>query len=398
MADARECDVGSGDVEPVRVLRIQSRICIGGPSLNTVYLSQYLKSRGYETLLVGGALDEGDRSMVPEARRRGIEVIEFGSMKRSLGPFADVLALFQIVAEIRRIRPQVVHTHTAKAGALGRLAAWICRVPVVVHTFHGNVFEGYFSPTVSRFFQFVERSLARMTDRLVAISPTQLDDLSGRFRIAPRSKFTCVPLGFELDRFKSCAKLRGELREELEISADVVLVGLVGRLVPIKNHAMLLEAVASMEVENQVQVLIVGEGHMREALEGLAVELGIADRVVFTGARSDTDRIYADLDIVALTSRNEGTPVTLIEAMAAGKAIVTTDVGGVQDILPADYGLVVASEDVPAFSNALARMVDDAGFRERSAAVSPDHIAMFEVERLAGDMDALYRELLGSTA
>ncbi|MDB2576745.1 glycosyltransferase family 4 protein [Planctomycetota bacterium] len=362
--------------------------------MNTTYLSQYLEPLGYETILAGGALDEGDQSSIPEARRRGIHVVELGSMRRSLGPLADLLAVWQIIRLIRKFRPVVVHTHTAKAGAIGRFAAWLCRVPVIVHTFHGHVFEGYFSPRVSRIFQRVERVLARMSDRVIAISPSQLHDLSSKFKIAKPEKFTCVPLGFELDRFKNCDEHRGELRAEFGLEPEVVLVGLIGRLVPIKNHSLLLEAIARLDVAEEVRFFIVGDGHVRGELERQASELGIADKVIFTGARHDAARIYADLDIVALTSINEGTPVTLIEAMAAGKAIVTTDVGGIRDILPRGYGAVVESGDVGAFARALEVFIDDEVLRAASVNASPEDVGRFEVDRLAGDMDRLYRALL----
>jgi len=362
--------------------------------LNTTYLSQYLAPLGYETILAGGALDDGDQSSIPEAKRRGVEVVELGSMRRSLGPVADLLAVWQIIRLIRKFRPSVVHTHTAKAGAIGRFAAWLCRVPVVVHTFHGHVFEGYFTPRVSRMFQRVERVLAGMSDRIIAISPSQLTDLSSRFKIARPEKFACIPLGFELDQFKNCGEHLGELRAEFGLGAEVVLVGLIGRLVPIKNHRLLLEAIARLDVTAEVRFFIVGDGHIRRELERKATDLGIADRVIFTGARYDTARIYADLDIVALTSINEGTPVTLIEAMAAGKSIVTTDVGGIRDILPKGYGAVVPSGDVAAFAEALARFIDDEGARASAVNASQADIARFEVDRLAGDVDRLYRSLL----
>ncbi len=316
----------------IRILRIQSRICVGGPALNTILLSAYIDQDRYRTLLVGGSLEPGEKSMEPLAQEKGVAVHLLPEMNRSLGLFDDLKALWKLIRLCRYYRPHIVHTHTAKAGALGRLAAWICRVPVRVHTFHGHVFHGYFSPFKSGLFVRVERLLARTAHRIIAISPKQKHDLCQVYRVVGPEKCSVIRLGFELGKVAHGEP--GRFRRRLGLASTTKLAGVLARLVPIKNHRLLFEAIAHLKTlwpamtPEDVRFLIIGDGELRSALQDLTASLGIAPLVLFTGWQSEVDEIYADLDLNLLVSRNEGTPVTLIEGLAAGVPFLTTDVGG----------------------------------------------------------------------
>ena len=382
----------------IRVLRVQSRVVVGGPALNTILLSAHLDPERYETLLVGGRLEPGEKSMAPFAADKGVKYVEIPEMGRSVRWADDLRALGKMIRLIRRFKPQVVHTHTAKAGAIGRMAAFLCRVPVRVHTFHGHVFHGYFPKWKTRIFMAIERSLARLSHRIVAISGLQKQDLTERYRITRPHKCQIVPLGFELAKIVSGE--RGRFRAQLGIAPETYLVGIVARLAPIKNHELLLEAVALWRDRNpecrpeDARFVIVGDGECREALEQLTRDRGLSDFVVFAGWQSDTPSIFADLDLNVLVSHNEGTPVSLIEGLSCGLPILTTDVGGIRDFADEDCGSIVASDISPAeFSEHLERILAAPRARLGDAVVRRIR-ERFDVSRLVADVDALYQELL----
>jgi glycosyltransferase involved in cell wall biosynthesis len=381
----------------VTVVRIIARLNIGGPALHTTHLSAGLED-SYPTLLVTGAVDEGEADLYDEAVQRGVNVLRMPELGRRLHPWQDLVALARLVRLLRRVRPTIVHTHTAKAGTLGRIAALLAGVPVRVHTFHGHVFQGYFGPGMTRVFLAVERLLARATTKVVTVSDSQASELVQTYRICPAEKMRAIPLGLELDRFAPArtAALRGDLRAELGIG-DEPIVTIVGRLAPIKNHGLLLEAAARLASQGRpCHFAIVGGGAEEAALRERARSLGVQDRVTFLGWRRDLDRVYAGSDVVALTSSNEGTPVALIEALAAGRAVVSTEVGGVRDVLQdGALGLLVPPGDAEALAGALGRLLDDPALREamgaRGAVSAP---ARYGVGRLLADVRGLYDELV----
>lgn len=379
-----------------RVLRIQSRICVGGPALNTINLSAYLNGEKYQTLLVGGALEPGEKSMEPLAESKGVAVHHIAEMGRSVSWRDDWRAFRKLVKLIRLYKPDVVHTHTAKAGALGRLAAFWCRVPLRVHTFHGHVFHGYFSPMVNQLVIWTERFLGRLNHVTVAISPRQEEDLTRVFKIVPQKRCKVVRLGFELDRITSGEQ--GRFRASLGFGPEVRLVGILARLVPIKNHELFLEAVADWvqryadRVQEPVKFLIIGDGELREPLTERVAALNIDEYVVFTGWRRDVADIYADLDLNVLVSKNEGTPVTLIEGMACGVPLVSTDVGGIRDFTDERCGHVVpaeasAAQVADAMQHFLAKPREEARLSEGVRKQIHD---AFHVKRLVSDMEQLY--------
>jgi glycosyltransferase involved in cell wall biosynthesis len=306
----------------------------------------------------------------------------------------------QLVRLMRTLRPHVVHTHTAKAGTLGRLAARVARVPVVVHTYHGHVFHGYFSPGRTRIFLAIERALARGTDCLLAVSETVRRELL-ELRVGTPDRFRVMPLGLDLDPFVRADAVRGQLRAELGLAPEVPVVAIVARLVPIKAHEVFLRAARLVrEAVPASRFLVVGDGERRVALEALAAELGLGDSVRFLGWRRDLDRIYADASVVALTSRNEGSPVSLIEAMAAACPVVATRVGGVPDLVEEGVtGCLAPPDDPGALAIPLIALLGDAGRRQAlGAAARARVLPAFSAQRLVDDVDRLYRELLRGRA
>ena len=299
-------------------------------------------------------------------------------------------------------KPDIVHTHASKAGALGRLAAHRRKVPVIVHTFHGHVFDGYFGTVKTALVKNTERYLARLSDAIVAISPLQRDALVHQYKIAPAHKVHTVPLGFQLERFWiDQPALRQRWRAEQCLFEDEVAIGIIGRLTEIKDHRFFLKVIAGLQAEVPVRAFVIGGGELEQALQAQAAELGLTSgdrpRVHFVGWEQEVEKPLAGLDVVVLTSRNEGTPVSLIEAQAAGKPVVSTDVGGVRDVvLDNRSGFVVRPGDVEDFQDKVSRLVSDPELRDTFGHEGHAHVCeAYAHTRLAADMDALYKQLLG---
>jgi glycosyltransferase involved in cell wall biosynthesis len=363
-------------------------------------LDQRLRTRGWESLVVHGRVAPGEASFDEAARLAGVHLHTISELGRRIRPWGDLAAFVRLLSFVWRIRPDVVHTHTAKAGALGRVAAAVYNVTrsprhrcLVVHTFHGHVMNGYFGPTTNQLVRVAERGLARLSDRIVTISERQRQDIVARYRIASPGRVSVVPLGFELEPLVDLPPAE-RARKALGLPADALVVGFVGRLVPVKQPLALLEAFAQLSASHPAAVLlVVGDGELRPAVERDVERRGLSERVVFAGWRSDLPNVYSAVDIVALTSRNEGMPVALIEAMAAGRAVVATDVGGVADLVEhGTSGLLVPSGDMRALGDALARLAADPDERRRLGRNGRAHaLARYRADRLADDLDRLYR-------
>ena len=392
---ARQVNDGVNKVadETIRVLRIFSRLHIGGPSIHVVLLTAGLDRERYQTTLVVGR--EGDRegSFLDLAASKNVAPIVVPTLGRSIRPLRDLRSFVVLCRLMMRERPHVVHTHTAKAGALGRLAAFVTGVPVVVHTFHGSVFSGYFGALGSHIYKTAERFLARITDAIIGISPAVAEELVAH-RLRPRHGIHTIPLGLELDGLIDATRSRpGALRRRLGLNQNVKLIGSVGRLAPVKDLQTLLSAVERVD---DVHVALIGDGPERSRLEQLRDELGLASRLHFTGLLSELENVYPDLDCVVNSSRNEGTPVALIEAMAAGVPVVATAVGGTPDLLRGGaLGTLVPPGDANALANALADALEDrdASFI-RAAEARTAVVEKYRCERLIHDMETLYHELL----
>jgi glycosyltransferase involved in cell wall biosynthesis len=386
----------------VRVLRLFSRLNIGGPSVHVILLSHGLRPLGYDTRLVVGRESEREGNLFALAEEKGVACETVAGLGREIAPLKDLMALAGLARLMRAWRPQIVHTHTAKAGLLGRLAARAAGVPTVVHTFHGHVLRGYFTPPKQALFRRLEALLARAADALVAVSESVKQDLVA-LGVARADKIRVIPLGLEL--LPLAAELpRGVLRREAGLAEGTPLVGMVGRLVPIKDVPGFLRAARLVLDERpSVRFALVGDGEERAALEALASELGLRDAVHFFGWRQQLGPVYGDLDVVVNASRNEGTPVALIEALAAGRPVVATDVGGTPDLLGRGArGRLVPVGEPRALAQAILETLDRPELAQRRACEGRKHVmATHSSERLLRDMDALYRELLargGATA
>jgi glycosyltransferase involved in cell wall biosynthesis len=386
-------------MEPVRILRVIARLNVGGPALHVSYLSRELDKIGYETTLVAGSIGGSEGSMEYVAEELGVEPVYLPALQREISPLQDLAAARELLKLIRRIRPDILHTHTAKAGAVGRLAAQLAgpaRPKVVVHTFHGHVLRGYFGPAKTEAFRRLEQGLARSSDALIAVSPEVRDDLVA-LGVAPAEKITVIRLGLDLEQRLATAPGAAEtLRRELGLVDGRFLVSWLGRMTEIKRVDDLLRAFARLRERGcDADLLLVGDGPLRGDLEKLAGELGIRGRCHFTGFRSDVGAIYAASDAIVLTSANEGTPVTVIEAQAAGKPVVSTDVGGVRDIVTDGVsGFVVPPGDVDSLADRLRLLADDPELRGRLGEAGRSARDRYSIPRLVHDVDVLYRELL----
>jgi len=431
----------------IRILRVIARLNIGGPAIHTILLSRHMDRLGYQTLLLAGQVgpEEGDMHYLAEAE--GVEPVIISRLGRRLLPLSDLVAFLRILRVLFSWRPHIVHTHTAKAGAVGRAAAavyntaqgarhraqgFISRVTPskrahepeekvtntkcrVIHTFHGHVLEGYFSGFKSKCFQLIEKILAKFTDAIVVVSEQQKNELCYTFGIGRPEKYRIIPLGFDMGPFTKVSKKKGKFRSDFGLSDNGdSLVGIVGRLTAIKNHRMFIDSISlllSEEKSTSARFLIVGDGELRRDLEEMTQGLDFGDRVVFTGWVKDLGSLYADLDVLALTSDNEGTPVAVIEAMAAGVPVIATDVGGVRELISdfgfriselsegefeiCERGLLVKKGDVNGFAKGLKYLLENNKVRKEIGTRGRKYaLAHHTTQKLLSNMDMLYRSLL----
>ncbi|MFB3818413.1 MAG: glycosyltransferase family 4 protein [Candidatus Methylomirabilales bacterium] len=376
----------------IRIARVITRLNIGGPAWHAILLAAGLDPGRFSTTLIAGSVGPAEGDFGEVARARGVEPVIIPELARPIRPQRDLIALWKLVRCFRRLRPDIVHTHTAKAGTLGRLAGRMARVPRLVHTFHGHVLDGYFSPLAARTFLAVERGLARRTDRLVAVSP-RLREALLRMGIGRPEQVEAIPLGLDLDRFAAVRRNSLPVRRDLRLPPDARLLAIVGRLVPIKDHPTLFAALGRLDPG--VHLLVVGDGGSRGALEALVRGLGLSDRVHFLGWRQDLDVILSGTDVVVSCSINEGTPVALIEAMAAGVPVVSTDVGGVGDlVVPERTGWLVPPGDPAALASALREVLAAPALAAaRAEAARRFVLERHTAERLIRHMTAFYERL-----
>jgi glycosyltransferase involved in cell wall biosynthesis len=385
---------------PIRVLRAIARLNMGGPTLHVSYLSAGLAERGYETILVAGTVGQGEQSMAYVAEQLGVPVVTIPHLHRDISPVRDLLATWRLARMIRVERPTILHTHTAKAGAVGRAAALLAgrsRPPIIVHTFHGHVLRGYFGRFWTGFFRRLERLLARITDALVAVSPEVRDELVA-LGVAPASKFRVIRLGIELDtRVSSDGTARAETRRVMGIPEHRFVVGWIGRMTAVKRTDVVLHAFRALRDKGVDAVLcMVGDGPDRVGVEELAGELGIVRDCLFPGYQEEVGPFFAAFDVFVLPSGNEGTPVTAIEALASGCPVVASRVGGVPGVVDDGVdGFLVAPEAVDEVASRLAELARDAELRARMGAAGRERMqTRYAVDRLIDDVDRLYRELL----
>jgi len=419
----------------VKIVRIIARLNVGGPARHVVWLTAGLRDAGCESVLVAGVVPTGEDDMSYFAHERGVEPLIISQMSREIS-LKDVVTIWKLYRLLVRERPAIVHTHTAKAGTVGRISGllyrWLTPATLVgrprrcrfVHTYHGHIFHSYYGALKTRLFLLIEKALARLaTDRIVVISPQQFREIHEEFGVGRARQFTVIPLGLDTSVFAQEQQRRHLLRDELGASEGDVLVGIVGRLTEVKNHALFLqiaarfeETASAKEDARRVRFVVIGDGHLREKLEAQARALGLENIVSFLGTRNDPENFYPALDIVALTSLNEGTPLTLIEAMANGRPVIATAVGGVVDLLGeracdefsggaeeeddgggfqvCAHGIRVRPNDAEAFREGLAHLIDARDLRLAMGKRGQHFVARnYSKERLLADVTNLYHEL-----
>ena len=390
----------TADRRPIRVLRVISRLNIGGPAIHVALLSRPTSSDRIESRLVTGLENPGEGTMLEFVRSQGVEPVIIPELVADsfIGP-RDLVALWKLVRVIRAFRPDLVETHMAKAGFLGRIAGALTGVPVRIHTFHGHVLEGYYSPIKNTVYRRVERGLARLTTRLIAVSDRVKLDLI-EFGVAPPGKIDVIPLGLELSPFLNCGALRGSFKRELGLPESALLVGIVSRIFAVKNHALFVDAAARVTKEiPEARFVVVGDGALRADTEKRARRLGLDGRVIFTGWRRDLPAIYADMAALVISSNNEGTPFSAIEAMAASVPVVGTRVGGMPDLIrEGTTGILVPPRDADAMSAALISLLKDADRRHRMGDAARDDVeTRFNLGRMLSETHALYEACLRET-
>lgn len=378
-----------------KILRIITRLNIGGPAIHVTNLNYYLdREFGYESLLVYGSLAEGEGSMEYLAKQKNLKTFLLPELGREISLLKDLKTIWQLYRLIRQEKPDIVHTHTAKAGLVGRIAAKLAGVQKIYHTFHGHVFHDYFSTLKTKLFILIEKTIALFTTKIVAISAEQKKDLVN-YGIAAAEKISVIPLGFELEKLTVNPKTR-YLKTLLQLSDNTKLVGIVGRLVPIKNHNYFIEIAEKVlrKIDN-VRFLIIGDGELRPQLEDLIRRIGLSGKIIITGFLEKAENIYSDLDVVMLTSKNEGTPVTLIEALACAKPVLSTDVGGVRDILQhGKYGYLETLDNAEKYANDLISILMNYSKAQEMAKLGQNYIlSHYDAKILIKNINALYNSI-----
>ena len=401
-------------MKKIKIVRIIARLNIGGPAIHAVLLTEGLDKNKFESLLVCGCIDKKEGDMSYYAVNKDVIPIYVRQLRREVNVFNDFAAFLKICAIINKEKPDIIHTHTAKAGAIGRLAVIACNLfnPYfwkksikLAHTFHGHVFSGYFNKIETAFFLVIEKILAVFTARIITVSESVKSELV-YFGIANTKKIEVIYLGFELDKFLAVTPR----------NSNVINIGIIGRLVPIKNHRLFLEAAAEAlrRVDTHgIRFKIIGDGELAGELKEYSEKLNIAPYVDFLGWKKDIADVYSELDIVALTSLNEGTPVSLIEAMASARVVIATNVGGVRDLMGdvfvpraddstknfkvLERGILDESGNSDSFPAALIFALKNPEIMLRMANRSRDYVShRFTKVRLVSDIEILYDSILAN--
>ncbi len=390
-----------------RVLRILNRLIIGGPAINATYLSKYMTD--FDTKLVIGGKDDHEEEATHLTDMLGIEPVYVPHMKRAINPLNDRIAYNEVRDLIRKFKPDIIHTHAAKAGVIGRLAASSCNVPVILHTFHGHVFHSYFSKMQTNSFIMIERYLAKKSSGIIAISESQKKELANVYNICEPEKIEIIPLGLDIDKFiENPEKKRAEFRKKFFIEDDEIAIGIIGRIVPVKNHQLFIAAADKLRklTNKKLKFLIIGDGDIRAHIQAECIKRHFdyvyypdeqrSASIIFTSWQTQIDHVLDGLDIVALTSHNEGTPLSLIEAQAAGKPLVSTNVGGVLDVVnPQLKNFITPPGDEGKFANALLQLVENEHMRKSIGERGREFaLSKFSYQRLVKDMNEYYYRLL----
>lgn len=387
-----------------KILRIVNRFNVGGPTYNAGYLARYLPTE-FETLLIGGKEAAGEASSLYMLEKLGIKPMVIPEMSREISLLNDYKVYRKIRKIIQEYQPDIVHTHASKAGFIGRIAAKKENVPLVFHTFHGHVFDGYFGKFKTTIYINIERYLAKRSTKIIAISPSQKEDLAQKFSIAPENKFEIIPLGFDLEKFQANNdKKRNTFRKKYGLNKDEIAIGIIGRLAPIKNHALFIDAIAELKKITQVPVraFIIGDGtekeniikHIRAKHLAFAENKAPAD-IVFTSWEKNIENILPGLDIVALSSISEGTPVSLIEAQAAGIPVVSTNAGGTKDVITDNETGFIAESNATDFAQKLKILSENEALRKEMGNKGRTKVKeKFSYQILIKNITHLYKDLI----
>ena len=388
-------------MEPIRIVRVITRLNIGGPTNQAVILTEALNGDGFRACLVCGLVSPGEGDVTPEAVAKGLPITQIPAMRNAGGAIDAVKTLWALYQAFRRCRPQIVHLHQLKARALGALAARAARVPHVVQTYHGTLFQRYYSPLFTAALVMGERCLGRwLVHHSIAISEAVRRELLDR-RIVTARRITVIPVGLALAPFLDASQHAGALRQELGVPPGAMLIGFVGRLVPIKAAHHFLEAAAEVvrTARRPVYAVVVGDGPQRPQLEQQVRQMAMAGRISFLGWRRDLPRVYGDIDVLALSSLNEGTPVVIIEAMAAGRAVVATRVGGVPDVVKEGTGLLVEPNSPQGLAAAMRLVIEDDDLRQQLAAAARAWVyPRYDATTLCAAMRRYYLDILRDRA
>lgn len=391
----------------IRVLRILNRFNVGGPTHNAIFLTKFIGDE-FETKLVAGKKLDSEASSEYHLKKYKINYEVLDSLNRNINFFKDFKSFFEIRSLIKKYKPTIVHTHASKSGALGRLAAISMNVPIIIHTFHGHVFHSYFGRFKTAFYIFIERFLAKRSSSIITISELQAKEIIKEFKICKEEKISIVPLGFDLSKFHINQDLNREIfRKDFNINQEDIVISIVGRLTKIKNHEFFLDAISNLKnkTKKKLKVFIVGDGEDKNKLQENCINNGLsfshykndlnAD-VIFTSWQREVEKIYAGSDIVCLSSLNEGTPVTLIEAQAAKKPVVSTDVGGIKDIvIDGKTGFLSKSNDMETYVNNLIKLIEDKELRDSFGEQGHANVIQkYSYKRLVGDVRKLYLGIL----
>lgn len=391
--------------QQVRVLRIMNRLSIGGPTLHAYFLSEHLGDN-FETRILSGRLAHGESAPEELLQKMKAPITYISTMEREVGIWKDLKALREIRKIIRDYKPDIVHTHASKSGAIGRIAAWLEGVPVILHTYHGHVFHSYFGKAKTRFFISIERLLAKISSGIIAISKRQFEEIAHHFKIAPESKFQVIPLGFDFTRFSDqLGEKRNAFRGEFGLTENDLALCIAGRVTAIKNHKMFLDALVPVFSRHSrgVYAFVVGDGELKEELIQYCAEKGLLvtgsatgkSAVIFTSWRSDMENVFNGIDISCLTSLNEGTPVAAIESMYCGKPVVSTNVGGVSDVIEDGVSGILTPTNQPLpFANALFKLIENEGFRKKIGENGRKAAEQFSIEKLVSGLSSLYLKLI----
>jgi glycosyltransferase involved in cell wall biosynthesis len=383
--------------QPVRILQMITRLNVGGPSMHVTLLAQKLAAPDFESTLVSGTVDPGEGDMAYFAEAHGVQPVIIPELGRSLNLLRDIRTFWKVYQLIRETKPDVVHTHTAKAGFIGRMAARMAGTPVIIHTFHGHVFQGFFSWPQNRFFIFLERMAANSSDTIITLTDSLRRDLAENYHVARKGQMTVLPLGMDLDVYAQTPRKSGAFRAAWKIPADVPLIGIVGRLSSVKNHPLFLQAAARVKASlPAAHFVIVGDGETRPEIEKLVDELNLRESVTFTGWQRDLAPLYSDLDALVISSLNEGTPVSVIEALSARCPVVATAVGGLPDMLDhGALGKLTPPENADALSTAILDTLLNPPDGIEAQRLMLDR---YGIDRLVQDLTGLYRGLLAKNS